>query len=171
MKKLCLYFLMMAIGMVAYTQKVDKSQVPEAVKKMFEVKTNDTLTPVWEKTGEDYIASFNKGELKAQVFITSQAVWQKTVWVMPYQYVPQKIKDNLLTSYAGFKVVKASIQYRTDGDYYAIEAKKKKEVQTILYNLKGEFVKIDGKPEVKTEGKDVKPNEKEVKTEKKEKTE
>jgi hypothetical protein len=151
MKKVCLYFLMMAIGMVAYSQKVDKSQVPEAVKKMFQVKTNDTLTPAWEKTGEEYLASFTKGELKAQVVINSKAEWQKTVWVMPYQYVPQKIKDNVLSGYAGFKVVKASIQYRTDGDYYAIETKKKKVIQTILYNLKGEFVKIDGQPEVKKE--------------------
>jgi hypothetical protein len=158
MKKLCLYFLMMAVGMIAYSQKIDKSQVPDAVKKMFEVKINDTLTPAWEKTGEEYIASFTKGELKAQMVINSKAEWQKTVWVMPYQYVPQKIKDNILTGYAGFKVVKASIQYRADGDFYVIEAKKKKVVQTVFYNLKGEFVKVESNAPVKTTEKDVRPD-------------
>lgn len=162
MKKLSLYLLIMAIGLVAYSQKIDKSQVPEAVKKMYEVKTNDTITPAWEKNGEIYIANFNKGELKAHVEINSKAEWQKTVWVMPYQYVPQKIKDNVATSYMGFKVVKASIQYRTDGDYYVIEAKKKKVIQTIFYNLKSEFVKVESNtPPVKTNNNDVRPEEKE----------
>jgi hypothetical protein len=153
MKKLTLYFLMMGIGLIAYSQKVDKSQVPEAVKKMFQVKTNDTLTPVWEKTGEDYLASFTKGELKAQVLINSKAEWQKTVWEMPYQYVPQKIKDNMLAGYAGFKVLKASYQNRIDGEFYVIEAKKKKVTQTVYYSMKSEFVKVEPQGEVKQEEK------------------
>lgn len=153
MKKLSLYFLIMAFGLLAYSQKIDKSQVPDPVKKMFEVKSNDTLTPAWEKTGEDYLASFAKGEMKAQVVINSKGEWQKTVWTLPYQYVPQKIKDNILTAYVGFKVVKASIQYRTDGDFYVIEAKKKKVTETIYYNLKSEFVKVDTPGEVKKEEK------------------
>jgi hypothetical protein len=153
MKKLSLYFLMMAIGLVAYSQKIDKSQVPDPVKAMFHTKVNDTLTPAWERSGEDYLASFTKGELKAQMVINSKAEWQKTIWVMPYQYIPQKIKDNILTGYTGFKAVKASIQYRADGDFYVIEAKKKKEVKTITYNLKGEFVQVDPQPEVKKDEK------------------
>jgi hypothetical protein len=153
MKKLSLYFLIMAIGLVAYSQKIDKSQVPDLVKKMFEVKTNDTLTPAWEKTGEDYMATFTKGEMKALVVINSKGEWQKTVWTLPYQYVPQKIKDHMLTTYEGFKVVKASIQYRTDGDFYVIEAKKKKVAETITYNVKSEFVKTDSPGEVKKEEK------------------
>jgi hypothetical protein len=158
MKKLTLSLLIMAVGLLAYSQKIDKSQVPEAVKKMFEVKTNDTITPVWEKSGEIYIASFTKGELKAQVVIGSKADWQKTIWDMPYQYVPQKIKDNLLKDYAGFKVAKTTIQYRTDGDFYVIETKKKKVSQTLNYDLKGEFKKVEQPVDAKT---DVK---KEVKT-------
>ena len=158
MKKLSLYFLIMAIGLVAYSQKIDKSQVPDPVKKMFEVKTNDTLTPAWEKAGDNFLASFSKSEMKAQVVINSKGEWQKTVWTFPYQYVPQKIKDNILTGYAGYKVVKASIiQYLTDGDFYAIEMKKKKVVQTAVYDLKGEFKKLDSPLDVK---KEVKPEEK-----------
>jgi hypothetical protein len=153
MKKLSLYFLIMAIGLVAYSQKLDKTQVPDPVKKMFEVKINDTLTPAWEKAGDNFLASFSKGEMKAQVVINSKGEWQKTVWTLPYQYVPQKIKDHMLTAYEGFKVIKASIQYRTDGDFYVIEAKKKKVAETLLYNLKSEFVKSDTPGEVKKEEK------------------
>ena len=143
MKKLSLYFLMMAIGFIAFSQKIDKSQVPDPVKKLFETKINDTLTPVWEKKGDDFLATFPKAALKGEVWISSKTEWVKTIWTMPYEYVPQKIKDNVLTSYAGFKVSKASIRQSPDGDYYVIEAKKKKEIQTILYNLKGEFVKVE----------------------------
>jgi len=134
----------MAIGLVAYSQKIEKSQVPESVKKMFETKMTDTtLTPQWEKVGENFLATFSKGELKAQVLITNRAEWLKTEWEMPYQYVPQKIKDNITKSYDGFKVEKASVQYRMDGDYYVIETKKKKTIQILDYDLKGEFIKIE----------------------------
>jgi hypothetical protein len=149
MKKISLSLSLMTFVFFAFSQKIDKSQVPETVKKMLEVKMNDTLTPAWEKVGEDFLASFTKGEMKGQVFINSKGEWQKTVWILPYQYVPQKIKDHVHKAYEGFKVVKASIQYRTDGDFYVIEAKKKKVAETLLYNLKSEFVKSDTPGEVK----------------------
>ena len=150
---------MMAIGLIAYSQKVDKSQVPDGVKKMFEVKTNDTLTPAWEKSGDVYVASFTKGELKAQMTISSKAEWQNTIWDMPYQYVPQKIKANVQKDYAGYKVAGSTIQYRTDGDFYVLVAKKKKDTKTLYYDLKGEFKKVDPPADAKTEvKKDVKPD-------------
>lgn len=139
----------MTIGSITYSQKIDNSQVPGPVKKMFFTKVNDTLTPVWEKLGEEYQASFSKGDMKAQVVIDSKAVWQKTIWVIPYQYVPQKIKDNIFADYSGFKVSQVSIQYRSDGDFYVIEAKKKKEIKTITYSLKGELIKPEPEQEIK----------------------
>ncbi len=153
MKKLSLYLLMMAIGLITYSQKIDKSQVPESVKKMYEIKMNDTLSPAWEKVGTNFQASLSKGELKATVLINDRAEWQKTVWEMPYQYVPQKIKDNIAKSYEGFKVIKSSIQYRTDGDYYVFETKKKKLTQILDYDLKGDFIKIETPAEIKKEKK------------------
>jgi hypothetical protein len=143
MKKLS--FLLSIIFMVslASAQTINKNQVPEAVKKMLFTKINDTLTPAWLKTGEIYNATFTKGELTASIDIIQSGEWIKTVWTLPYKYVPQKIKDNVTANYAGYKVVKSSIQYRADGDYYIMEAKKKKDIKVLLYNLKSEFVKID----------------------------
>lgn len=144
MKKISFLIAVILLGSVAFAQKVEKSQVPLTVKQMLFTKVQDTLTPTWELSGEIYKASFMKGELSANVDIKQNGEWVKTVWGMPYKYVPQKIKDNVLASYADYKVVKSSIQYRTDGDYYVIETKKKKDIKILLYNLQSEFVKVDG---------------------------
>jgi hypothetical protein len=143
MRKLSFFIAIIITASVAFAQKVDKSQVPRAVKTMLFTKTGDTLLPTWEKAGEIYKASFIKGELKADIDIRQTGEWIKTVWSVPYKYVPQKIKDNVIANYPAYKVMKSSIQYRADGDYYVIEAKKKKDVKVLLFSLKGEFVKID----------------------------
>ncbi|MEI6123630.1 MAG: PepSY-like domain-containing protein [Bacteroidota bacterium] len=150
MKKIFVLFVCSLIVLASSAQKVDKSNVPLEVKKMLFTKANDTLTPVWEKTVDYYKATFTKGELKAEIQIKENAEWIKTIWSLPYTYVPQKIKDNVLTAYPGAKVVSSTIQYRTDGDYYIIEAKKKKEIQLLYYSLKSEFIKIEPKVAVST---------------------
>ncbi|HNW89972.1 MAG TPA: hypothetical protein PKN48_09935 [Bacteroidales bacterium] len=144
MKKISFLIAVILLGTVTFAQKVEKSQVPLVVKQTLFSKVQDTLLSTWELAGEVYKASFVKGELLANVDIRQNGEWVKTVWGMPYKYVPQKIKDNVLVSYADYKVVKSSIQYRTDGEYYVIEAKKKKDIKILLYNLQSEFVKIDG---------------------------
>lgn len=132
---------MMAIGLIAYSQKIDKSQVPMHVKNTYLTKA-DTSSATWEKAGEEYIATAVKGEMISRIFISSTGEWKKSIFTIPYQYVPQKIKDNIVKDYPGFKVSNSFIQYRSDGDFYLIETKKKKEMQTVKYTIKGEFVKV-----------------------------
>lgn len=143
MRKISFFAVIIFTTTVAFAQKIDKSQVPPAVKKMLFTKVNDTLLQTWVKTGEIYTASFIKGELKADVDIKETGEWVKTVWTMPYKYVPQKIKDNVVANYPAYKVMSSSIQYRADSDYYVIEVKKKKDLKVLLYSLKAEFVKVD----------------------------
>lgn len=143
MKKLSFFIAIILLGSVCFAQKIDKGQVPPAVKSMLYTKVQDTAGSTWEKAGDIYTASYTKGELLATVDIKQSGEWVKTVWTLPYKYVPQKIKDNVVANYAGYKVQKSSIEYRTDGDYYVIKTKKKKDVKSLLYNLKGEFVKLD----------------------------
>ncbi|HOV10159.1 MAG TPA: hypothetical protein PLT47_07710 [Bacteroidales bacterium] len=145
MKNISFCIAVILLATVSFAQKIDKSQVPPAVKLTYFNKIHDTVSmaPAWELTGEVYKASFVKGEMTANVSIKQSGEWVKTIWTIPYQYVPQKIKDNVATSYAGFKVMKSSIQYRADGDYYVIDIKKKKDVKVLLYNLKSEFIKLD----------------------------
>jgi hypothetical protein len=143
MKKLSLFLSIMAFVCIVFSQKIDKSQVPEPVKKMFEVKINDSIVPAWEKAGEDFRALFTKRNLSGEMFITGKAEWQKTVWIIPIQNIPQRIKDHIYTLNPKYKVVKSSIQYRTDGDFYVIETKNKKIPETLIYNVKCEFVKVD----------------------------
>ena len=82
------------------------------------------------------------------MYISAIGEWKKSIYTIPIQYVPQTIKDNIAKDYPGFNVSKSYIQYSSDGDFYLIEIKKKKEVQTIKYTLKGEIVKVEPKTEV-----------------------
>lgn len=141
MKALNFLVCIMFAGTFAFAQQIDKSQVPMSVKKMLFTKIHDTLTPTWVKESETYHASYINGELTAVIDIKQTGEWLKTVWSLPYKYVPQKIKDNILANYEGYKTLKVTIQYRLDGDYYVVDIKKKKDTKTLLYNIKGEFVK------------------------------
>lgn len=153
MKKTILLIACSFIAVAGFAQKIDRKQVPLDVKKILLTKANDTITPVWEKESGFYKASFTKGELKAEIQIKENGEWIKSIWILPYTYVPQKIKDNVLTSFPGSKVVGASIQNRTDGDYYVIEAKKKKDIQLLYYSLKSEYIKAEPKDVKQKEGK------------------
>ena len=91
--------------------------------------------------------------MKAEIQIKENGEWIKSIWTLPYTYVPQKIKDNVPTTFPDSKVIGASIQNRTDGDYYVIEAKKKKDIQLLYYSLKSEYIKTEPKEVNREEGK------------------
>ena len=145
MKKTILLIACSLIAVAGFAQKIDQKQVPLEVKKTLLNKANDTLSSVWEKESGFYKALFTKGELKAEIQIKENGEWIKSIWTLPYTYVPQKIKDTVLTSFPGSKVIGASFQNRTDGDYYFIEAKKKKDIQLLYYSLKSEYIKTEPK--------------------------
>ncbi len=143
MKKLVFLLAVVFLSSVAFAQKISKGQVPPAVMQMMYTKTFDTVSPTWELAGDIYKASFSKGELFANVVIKQSGEWVKTAWTMPYKYVPQGIKDNVTANYKGYKVSSSAAEYRTDGDYYVISVKKAKDIKSLLYSLKGEFVKVE----------------------------
>lgn len=145
MKKSLLLCLCSMIFLSSFAQKIDKKLVPMTVKNTLLVKVNDTVNPLWEMGKDFYTATLVKGELKGAIQIKENGEWIETIWTIPFTTVPNKIKDHLQKTYPDYKVTSTSIQYRSDGNYYIFEIKKKKDIQTLYYNLLNEFIKAEPK--------------------------
>lgn len=143
MKTIIISLSILLFGITVNAQKIASDQVPMAVVNTFKTKISDTVNVVWNLAGDVYEATFTKGELTGHIFIKSTSIWEKSVWQLPYVYVPTRIKDHVAANYKGFKVQKSFLEYRTDGDFYVIEMKKKKLIQKATYNIKCEFLKVE----------------------------
>jgi hypothetical protein len=145
MKKLVFLVVVLFFSTLGFAQKISTSQVPVAVKKTLLAKLNDTIVNQWEKDGDMYKAVMLKGEMTANAFINVNGVWNRTVWFMPYKYAPKKINEYIVKNFPKYKVTAMSMQFRTDGDFYVIDVKKKKEIQSVTFNMKSEFVRSEKK--------------------------
>ena len=138
MKKLIIIFAFVVPGF-CIAQKV-KIEVPEVVKATFKEKITDSVAVKWEKEKDYYEASFIKSDLKGEVEIKENGEWIKTSWDVPIENIPAKIKEHILKNFAGYKVKESEIEYKADGNFYVIEIKMKKDEQSLLFNISGEFV-------------------------------
>lgn len=145
MKKVVFLLVVLFFSTLGFSQKISKSDVPAAVKTTLLSKLNDTIVSQWEKEGDVYKATLLKGEMTANAYINVNGVWNKTVWFMPYKYAPKKINEYILKNFPKYKVVTMSMQFRTDGDFYVINIKLKKDIQDVTFNMKSEFVKAEKK--------------------------
>ena len=145
MKKVVFLLVVLFFSTFGFAQKVSKSEVPGPVKTTLLSKLNDTVVSQWEKDGDMYKAVLLKGEMTANAYININGVWNKTVWFMPYKYAPKKISEYITKTYPKYKVTAMSMQFRTDGDFYVIDIKLKKDIQSVTFNMKSEFVKTEKK--------------------------
>lgn len=142
MKKL-IVLLLLAFPFFLSAQKGNPITVPQAVLNTFKQKITDSVNVKWEKEKDYYEAKFTKNNLKAEVEIKEDGQWINTSWEIPLEYLPAKIKANITTSYPGYKIKEAEVEYRQDGDFYMVDVKKKKEELNLTYKINGEFVKSE----------------------------
>ncbi|MEI6764468.1 MAG: PepSY-like domain-containing protein [Bacteroidota bacterium] len=143
MKKLISLLAAVLITTGLFAQKVAEKDVPPAVLSTFKSKITDSVNVAWTKEGAIYEAAFTKNNMPVEVEIKETSEWVMTEWGIPAEYLPKKIKHHIDSVYAGFKVTETTIAYRTDGNFYVIEVKKKKDVQELTYALTCEFVKSE----------------------------
>lgn len=148
MKNILLLAGIMMIATACFSQKIDVSQVPDYVKKSFQVKIGDSLNETWTKENEFYTGSFVKSGMKASAKFKDNGEWESTRWEVPFEFVPAKIKENITATYPAYKSTLSVIEFRPGGDYYIITLKKKKDMVELHYNIKGDFIKVE-KPPVK----------------------
>jgi hypothetical protein len=143
MKRLLIIVICLIVGNIASAQKIAQSDVPESVLKAFKMKMTDTVAVTWELSNSYYTVRFTKSDLKANMVFSESAEWIWTRWEIPTQYLPKKVKEYITTNYAGYKTVKAIIEYKSGGEFYIVSLKKKKVTPIIRFSIRGDFVGIE----------------------------
>lgn len=163
MKRLLILAICLIIGQFAFAQKINQSEVPASIIKIFKIKMTDSVSVTWEKSDIYYTARFTKSGLKANMIFSESAEWIWTRWELSSQYLPKKVKEYITSNYAGYKVLKAIIEYKQGGEFYLVTLKKKKETPILRFSIKNEFVGVEPAVAVKkldTPAADKKSNEK-----------
>ena len=142
MKKLLVLFLAL-VPFILFAQKSKTIEIPQVVLNTFKQKITDSVEVKWEKQKDYYEAKFSKNNMKGEIEIKEDGQWLSTSWEVPLEYIPAKIKANITSAYAGYKIKEAEIEYKQDGNVYVIEVKKKKEELSLIYSITGEFVKAE----------------------------
>jgi hypothetical protein len=143
MKRILIIAICLIVGNIASAQKIAQSDVPESILKAYKMKMSDTISTSWEKGDKFYTANFTKSNLKASMVFSEAAEWIWTRWEIPVQYLPKKVKDYIITNYAGYKTIKSIIEYKTGGEFYIVTLKKKKVTPVLRFSIKGDFVGVE----------------------------
>lgn len=142
MKKLFVFFIASILASAGFSQKIDGTQVPDAVLQTLKTRYNNTKDLVWEKADSNYIATFLMDESNTKAEFTAKGAWISTEWAFPIEYTPQAIKDTIAKKYAGYKIKEISVsEFPADGKLYVTMISKKKECMKVYFTLKNEFKK------------------------------
>jgi uncharacterized membrane protein YkoI len=142
MKKLVV-LLFLVLPFVLAAQKSKPIEIPQVVLNTFKQKITDSVVVTWSKEKDVFEAKFSKSNMKGEVEIKEDGQWINTSWELSLEFLPAKIKSHISTTYPGYKVKEAEIEYRQDGNFYIVEVKKKKETLDLTYTIAGEFVKSE----------------------------
>lgn len=147
MKRFMLFSLVMLFFLNAFSQKISESEVPASVIKSYKAKVSDSLATTWEKHETFYTARFTKSDLKASMVFAENSEWIWTRWEVPSQYLPKKIKEYLAANYPKHKIKNTIIEYKPGGEFYLVGLKLKKDLPTLRFTIKSDFVQVEPKPE------------------------
>jgi hypothetical protein len=142
MKKLFAFIIASVIASASFSQKIDGTQVPDAVQQTLKSRYNNAQNVVWEKADTVYTATFMMDESNTKAEFTDKGMWISTEWAFPIEYTPQAIKDTIAKHYAGYKLKEISVdEFPADGKVYIAMITKKKECMQVYFTLRCEFKK------------------------------
>lgn len=143
MKRIVVVSLLIVAGVYINVSNAFCQDIPDAVTNTYKSKLYEVLEAKWEIKDSMYIASFEKGETHGRMFITSSGEWVKTVWSIPEQYIPKRIKEYVNAEYPDYKTTSTEIEYKTSGEFYLMGLKKGKDCPVLRFALNTEFVGVD----------------------------
>ncbi len=147
MKKYIVLFSVLGLFFNSSAQKIDANDVPNGVARTFKVVFPDAFNAFWQKADNTYICDFTMNETKTKAFFGINGELLNREWNMLPEYLPKKIKDTLAIQYKGFKIKQVDmVRKETESENrYRIIIAKKKDTQTLFFNLKGEMIKDEEK--------------------------
>lgn len=125
--KLKIYTLILALGAAWSLQSCDNNDddsiaVPAELQNAFSSKYPNAANVKWESKSGYYVADFYDG-YEASAWFTQDGKWQMTETDIPYDALPQAVKNTINTTYPG-QVDDDDAEYveeATGGTYYLID--------------------------------------------------
>ena len=125
--KLKIYTLILALGAAWSLQSCDNNDddsiaVPAELQNAFSSKYPNAANVKWESKSGYYVADFYDG-YEASAWFTQDGKWQMTETDIPYDALPQAVKNTINTTYPG-QVDDADAEYveeATGDTYYLID--------------------------------------------------
>jgi hypothetical protein len=124
--KALLILLIIGFSINLYSQSVEESLVPDAVKKSFQNKFKSTSTPDWTMENGVYSVDFYNGDFKGTASFNKDGSFEKSDVEIDLASTPEVIKSYVSTNFNGLKIdhVRQILSKNKEENNYYINASK-----------------------------------------------
>jgi hypothetical protein len=137
MKGLLIMIVAAVIALSAFSQKLNESQVPAAVKTAFERKY-PSVKASWDKEDANYEANFKHDGKAMSAVIGKNGTVVETETDIPVTDLPKAVQDYMKKNYPGVKIEEAARIVKANGDVnYEAEVHHK----DVIFDAKGKYIK------------------------------
>ena len=125
-----------------YSQKIAFNDLPDGVKKTFELSRPDVKDAEWTKDSTTCVAKFNGDSGPVTLIYELSGMLKTTRYTMDVQYAPQKIKDYVTANFPKYKIKIFFEDITLGADTYQVEIILKKDKKTLKFQPDGTFIEI-----------------------------
>ncbi|HZJ59590.1 MAG TPA: PepSY-like domain-containing protein [Chitinophagaceae bacterium] len=137
MKGLLIMIVAAVVALSAFSQKLNESQVPAAVKTAFERKY-PSVKASWDKEDANYEANFKHDGKAMSAVIGKNGTVVETETDIPVTDLPKAVQDYMKKNYPGVKIEEAARIVKANGDVnYEAEVHHK----DVIFDAKGKYIK------------------------------
>jgi len=137
MKGLLIMIVAAVIALSVFSQKLNESQVPAAVKTAFE-KKYPSVKASWDKEDANYEANFKHDGKAMSAVIGKNGTVVETETDIPVTDLPKAVQDYMKKNYPGVKIEEAARIVKANGDVnYEAEVHHK----DVIFDAKGKYIK------------------------------
>ena len=137
MKGLLIMIVVAVIALSAFSQKLNESQVPAAVKTAFERKY-PSVKASWDKEDANYEANFKHDGKAMSAVIDKNGTVVEAETDIPVTDLPKAVQDYMKKNYPGVKIEEAARIVKANGDVnYEAEVHHK----DVIFDAKGKYIK------------------------------
>ncbi len=144
--KSLVFSLMLVFGIsnFCFAQKIESKNIPAQLSNDFKSRFPEATNTKWLKEGKHLKALFTKDGNKMVAWYDNNT-WVKTEWCIPNNIAPLKIKEYISKYYNGYKINEIGFveTINSEREYEAEISKKKKNVTKLIFDISGNFIRID----------------------------
>ena len=148
MKTRILVLFISFISFSAYSQKIDKADLPAEIIKGFQDEYPEAKVKNWEKIDNTYVATTKIDGQASLVEISADGKWNKTKFLIGEKELPSNINNYVDEKYETFIIdFSAYVENHKNESYYYLQVKNEginQPVTELFFDLSGNFLRKTG---------------------------